>query len=235
MNVALSHRIGAASGAVGTALMFAGLTRITSALVGVSPLDSGDTIAAHYAAHTDEIRRGVTLALGGVFLTIWFLADLRRRVHASEGDHGWLGSAAFGGGLVGLGGVVLYLAMLVAATNSSIGAAPEAARTLLIVGWEYGGMLAPFFAALVGATSLAIIRYSMLPWLTRPVAWFGVVLAVALVMPGFFGGFLVVLSIAWLFAVSVSLALARPPRDAVDAPPVGAAELGLPVATIGRG
>ncbi len=235
MNVARSHRIGAASGAVGTALMFGGLTTITSALVGVSPVDSGDTIAAHYAAHADEIRRGVTLALGCVFLVIWFLAYLRRRVRASEGEHGWLGSVLFGGGLLGLGGVVLYLATLVAATNSSIVAAPEAARTLLILGWEYGGVLAPFFAALVGATSLAIIRYSMLPWLTRPVAWIGGLLAVALATPGFFRGFLVVLSIAWLCAVSVSLALARPPRIAVAAPQAGADNRGLPLATLGRG
>ena len=102
-------------------------------------------------------------------------------------------------------------AILVAGSNDAIGTSGGAASTLLFLQWEFGGVLAPAFAALVGATSVATIRYRMLAPALAPVAWLGAPLAVALAFAGFLGGALVVSSLLWLLALAVTLVL-QPPR-----------------------
>jgi hypothetical protein len=165
------------------------------------------TIAAAYGANSDGRRVGISLALGGVFFLLWFLGYLRGRIAAAEGANGYLHTVAFGGGLVGAAGVVSYLAVLVASSNSSIGSQAEAASSLLLLEWEYGGVFAPAFGALVGATSLAVIRHKLLPgWLVW-IAWLGIPLALGLAFSGFLGGALVVSSLLWLFAIAVAFLL----------------------------
>jgi hypothetical protein len=102
-----------------------------------------------------------------------------------------------------------YLALLLAASNNSIGAAPELARTLFYLDWEYAGVFCPAFGALVGASSLGIVRGGVLPRRLRWLGWIGVPLAVALGLSGFLGGFLAWLSLIWLIALAVSLAFRR--------------------------
>ena len=87
-------------------------------------------IADDYALHRDDIRLGVTLALAGVFFAVWFLGYLRQRVGAAEVERGWLGFILLGSGTIGLAGILVYLGILIAATNESIATAPETARTL---------------------------------------------------------------------------------------------------------
>ena len=203
MNV-LTSRLGSASGALGAGLLFAGLTRINAATSSLSPDSAGSTIASNYLVHRDDIRLGVTIALAGAFLTFWFLGYLRQVVRGDRDEGRWLADVAFGGGLVGLAAILVHLAVLVAATNGSILIAPETARTLFIVGWEYGGIAAPAFGAFVGATSIAIIRYALVPGFMRLVAWVGLLLAAALGFSGFLGGVFVVLTLPWLAITSLA-------------------------------
>jgi len=206
MYTELANRLGAVAGALGTALLFVGLMLTNGATDSTSPTDTPASIAANYLTNRDEIRLGTTFALVGVFLAICFLGYLRERVRNAEGQRGWLGSVAFGGGVISVSAIVVYLAVLVAATNASIANAPETARTLLIISWEFAGVLAPAFGALVGATSVVLIRHVRLPKVARPIAWLGLPLAGALAISGFLGGFLVVLGLLWLFVVSVAFA-----------------------------
>ena len=203
MNITKTDRLAAASGALGTALVFAGLILANTATAEISNSDPATSIAYAFDANRTEIRSGVTLALGGVFLVLWYLGWLRGRVRKAEGYDGWLGSTLFGGGLVGVAGIVGYLAALVAATNNAIIAAPESAQTLLLAMWELGGLLGPAFGALVGATSLASIRFRLLPQFAQPLAWLGLPLALGLGLSGFLGGALVMLALVWLFAFAV--------------------------------
>jgi hypothetical protein len=183
----------AAIGAVGTALLVVGLLIANGATDGLSVADAPATVAAGYAEHRETIRLGVHVALVGVLGSIWFLAGLRRTIG------GRLGAVVWGGGLIGLAGVLVHLALLVAATNDAIAGAPDTAYTLLVLDWEFAGVLAPAFAAVVGATSIALVR--------RVVAWPGLVLAPALAVSGFLGGALVVASLLWLCAVATALTL----------------------------
>ena len=180
----------------------------------MSIADAPATIADDYALHRDDIRLGVTLALAGVFFAVWFLGYLRQRVGAAEAERGWLGSVLLGSGTIGLAGILVYLGILIAATNESIATAQETARTLLIISWEYGGILSPAYGAFVGATSLAVLRYRLLPRLLRPLGWLGLPLAVALAVSGFLGGFFVVLALLWQLLLAAAFVVTLHPRPA---------------------
>jgi hypothetical protein len=203
----VAPRLGPALGVAGSGLVFAGLLTASGAIHEASPADSGATIAATYAANADRVRSGVALALLGLAALLPFLAWLRARIRLAEGAGGWLGSTAFGGGLVAAAGIVLYLALLVAQSGETIGADPEAAGTLILLGWEFGGLLAPAFAALVGGASLATVRYRLLPRGLAWVAWLGLPLALGLALAGFLGGALVMASLLWLGAYALALAV----------------------------
>ena len=204
----LSTRLGPAAGALGSALMFSGLMITNGATEAMTIADSPAMIAHDYAAHRDEIRLGVALALAGVFLAIWFLGYLRRRVEAAADERGWLGSVVLAGGAIGLAAVLVYLGVLIAATSEAIVAAPETARTFLILSWEYGGVLSPAYGAFVGATSIALIRGPRVPMPARAIGWLGVPLALALALSGFLGGFFVVLALLWQLALALAFLLA---------------------------
>ena len=130
---ALVARLGPATGALGTGLLFAGLMTATDTPAETSPAHSAAGIATAYAANSDRTRVGVSIALVGLSLLLWFLGYLRERLRSAEGPNGWLHSVAFGGGLVGSTGVALYLAILVAGSNEAIGGRPEGAATLLLL------------------------------------------------------------------------------------------------------
>jgi hypothetical protein len=207
VNAFLTSRVGPAAGALGSALLFAGLMIANAATETMSIADSPATIAGDYAAHREDIRLGVALALAGVFLVIWFLGFLHRRVDASDHDRGRLGAVVAAGGAIGLAAVLVHLGILVAATNEEIAAAPETARTFLILGWEYGGVLAPAFGAFVGATSLALVRGAHVPALARGIGWLGLPLALVLALSGFLGGFFVVLALLWQLVLALAFVL----------------------------
>ena len=140
LRAALTPRLGPALGVAGSGLVFAGLITASGATHGASPDDSPAPIAATYAANGDRMRSGVGLALLGLAALLPFLGWLRAKIRVAEGASGWLGPTAFGGGLVAVSGIVLYLALLVAQSNETIGANPEAASTLILLGWEFGGL-----------------------------------------------------------------------------------------------
>jgi uncharacterized membrane protein len=167
-------------GAVGFALILVGLVLTTSATAQSTLNDASEVIAANYVEHRDTIRLGISLALVGNFLTFFFLGYLRARLRSAAREDDWLGPVAFAGGVVVLAVLAAYLALLLAASNNSIGAAPELARTLFYLDWEYAGVFCPAFGALVGASSLGIVRGGVLPRRLRWLGWIGVPLAVAL-------------------------------------------------------
>ena len=77
-------------------------------------------------------------------------------------------------------------------------------------------MLAPAYAALVGATSVAVLRHRLLPPALAPIVWLGLPLALALAFGGFLGGALVVSSLLWLLVLAAAF-FVRPTRASVVA------------------
>jgi hypothetical protein len=70
--------------------------------------------------------------------------------------------------------------------------------------------------ALVGSTSIAIIRHALLPRLARGLAWLGLPLALGLGVSGFLAAPLVVFALPWLCAVAASFRV----RPALSTAPV---------------
>ena len=206
MKTLTTQLLGPLAGVAGAGLAFAGLTAANGATADLNPDQSPAGIAAVYAAKRDDIRLGVTLALAGVLFLIVFVTYLSSRIKAVAGGE-WIGSAVLAGGTVALGGMLIHVALLVAATNSAILLAPQSAQTFLVLEWEYGGVLAPAFAALVGAASIGLLKTSLGGLLARIVSWGGVLLAVGLAVSGFMGGALVVIALIWVFFLSLSLAV----------------------------
>jgi hypothetical protein len=145
------------------------------------------------------------LWLAGLFF-FWFIASLRTRLIAVEGQPGRLTSITFGGGLV-------FIAMLMAASACFASVAgditfggedfvgvdgarflPELGYPLLII----GGMFAAI--AMIDAASILIVRTGVMPtW----IGYFGFVAAVALLFAGFFLPMIFLL--LWILFVSVAL------------------------------
>jgi hypothetical protein len=148
--------------------------------------------------------------LAGVFF-VWFLASLRVRLLAVEGEPARLTSIAFGGGLV-----FVALMMVAAATFASVAgditfgdekfAGVEAARYLPELGYPLlliGGMFAVI--AMIDATSILILRTNMLP---RWIGYFGFVAAVGLLAAVIF--LPMILFVLWVLFVSVAMLRSRP-------------------------
>jgi hypothetical protein len=206
MKTLTTHLLGPLAGIAGAGLAFAGLTAANGATADLNPDQSPTGIAAVYAAKRDDIRFGVMLALAGVLLLIVFVSYLSSRIKAGAGGE-WIGSAVLAGGVLALAGVLIHVAVLVAATNSAILLAPQSAQTFLVLEWEYGGVLAPAFAALVGAASIGVLKTNLGGLLARIVSWVGVALAAGLAVSGFMGGALVVIALVWIFFLASSLAV----------------------------
>lgn len=216
MRSSVLSRLGPAAGVVGTGLLFAGLMTASEPPEGTSPTDAPASIAATLAANADRTRTGVAFALAGLSLVFWFLGWLRGRIRAAAGGPGVLDAVAFGGGVAGSAGLLVYLALLVASSNPAVAGHPDAATTILLLQWEYGGVLAPAYAALVGATSVAVLRHRLLPPALAPIVWLGLPLALALAFGGFLGGALVVSSLLWLLVLAAAF-FVRPTRASVVA------------------
>jgi hypothetical protein len=120
-----------------------------------------------------------------------------------------MGSVALAGGVVALALLAFHAAILIAATNSLIESLPDAAQTLFLLEWDYGGAVNPPLGAVVAATSVAVIRYALPSRRARILGWIGLPLAAAAGLSGFLGGALAFLSLLWLAALALAC-LVRP-------------------------
>jgi hypothetical protein len=122
-----------------------------------------------------------TLTLLAVLCFLPFLAFLARQIRRAESPHGWLASAAFGGGLV-YAALLLVLAALTLATRvvTAYGDDTQVAKTLYVLGWEFLSVLGPPLATLIGAASVASVLHGALP---RWLGWAGLLVTVLLAIP----------------------------------------------------
>jgi hypothetical protein len=197
----------------------AGIVFVVLFVVGVSLIDipsaddSAQKISDFYNDGGDRAQIIIAtylLVLAGVFF-LWFLASLRNRLLAAEGEPARLTVIAFASGVV-------FVAMVLAAACAfSLPAAAitfggedfggaEAARYLPELGYPLlliGGMFAAI--AMVDAASILIVRTGVLPtW----IGWFGFVAAVGLLFSVFFVP--LILLVLWVLFVSIALIRARP-------------------------
>jgi hypothetical protein len=194
--------------------VFAVLFAVGVSLIDIpSADDSAKEISDFYNSEGDRaqvIIASYVLVLAGVFF-FWFLASLRSRLIAVEGEPGRLTVIAFTGGVV-------FSAMLMAAASAfSLPAAaitfggedfagPEAARLLPELGFPLLLIAGMFSAiAMIDAASLLIVRTNVLP---RWIGYFGFVAAVGLLFSVVFVP--MILLVLWVLFVSIAMIRTRP-------------------------
>lgn len=168
----------------------------------VDPSATAEAVAAALVDHRANLVAGNYILLLAVFLLVVFAGYLRHVPEVEERDR-WAQTVAFGGALVAAA-VVAVTALIGIAQGQleDYGADPVIARTLLTLGWNGVSIVAPGFAALVGATTLLVFHYRYLP---RFIGFFGAIVAIALLTP--FWGFGLIGALLWLASTSAILTL----------------------------
>lgn len=152
-----------------------------------------------------------------LFLFVWFLAYLSDELRQMVPGRGLATVVVIAGGLFGSGVLGQVLLSLAASTVAESGDA-TIARVVLAVSYNGAFALAAPVAALVGATSLAILRTR---WLPRTLGWAGlpvVLVALAWITPGIGA----VSGMAWLVVLSACLAVRALRTRSTAVPPVAA-------------
>ena len=195
-------------------IAFSVLIVVGAILLFDGPSDSSPAkMAAYYgsAGKRSHIHIGWLLAGLGLFCLIWFIASVRERITAAEGEAGegtsllstivTVGGAAFVALALGVIGLTDGVKTMSDDTyhhqvySGVIHAAGDAAYMMLVSGGAAMG-------AMILATSLAIFAFGFLP---RWVGWFGVVASVAAIFSIFF--FTMLVWLLWIAVASVLLSM----------------------------
>jgi hypothetical protein len=216
----IRQRWTALSGIVFVVLMLAGASFVTD----VPKADASAQEIAGYLAdsgtHTRNIIGAYIWVLGGLAF-LGFVAGLRSLLRRAEGDPGTLSNLVFGAGVV-FTAVWSASAVALAAVPFAVEFAdapvsdpdivrvlPQLGSLLLLLGGGFAGIL------LLVATSVLALRTGALP---RWLAWFGIVVATALVVDVAYMNILPL--VAWVLVASVVL-LRRQEETATVARPEG--------------
>ena len=138
------------------------------------------------------------IGLVGVASFFLFIAYFRRRLQQAEGEGGWLASAAYGGGLVTAGMMLVVLSMTFATAAISAGGDTVVAKVFATWFWNSVWVYAPPMIALALGASIVIVRYSALP---RWIGWIGFLVTLTLLMPWVGAA----VTMAWIILVSLAL------------------------------
>jgi len=172
-------RYGAATGILAVILLIVGFMIFGSSIPDTDA--SGQSWANFFREHEDRVQLAITVAGVGLFFFIWFLGSLRSAIATAEGGAGRLASIAFGGGIVGLVSLLLFLTGAGAAAFrasdpmvdpnliralmdfGAIGAAPGAAGLVALFAATAiaGYRFAPFPPAVAGLSALAAIGQAL--------------------------------------------------------------------------
>jgi hypothetical protein len=221
----VKQRWTALSGIVFVVLMLTGAFFV----IDVPAPDASTQEIAGYLAdsgnHTRNIVGAYLWVLGGLAF-LGFVAGLRAVLRRAEGDPGTLSSLVFGAGVV-FTAVWSVSAVAIATVAYSVELAdapvsdpdlvrvlPQLGSLLLLLGGGFAGIV------LVLATSVLIFRTRVLQ---RWLAWFGILVAIALVFPVTYMNILPL--VAWVLFASIALlmrqdetATAAAPESRYDAP-----------------
>jgi hypothetical protein len=221
----VKQRWTALSGIVFVVLMLTGAFFV----IDVPAPDASTQEIAGYLAdsgnHTRNIVGAYMWVLGGLAF-LGFVAGLRAVLRRAEGDPGTLSSLVFGAGVV-FTAVWSVSAVALAAVAYSVGLVdapvsdpdlvrvlPQLGSLLLLLGGGFAGIL------LVLATSMLTFRTRVLQ---RWLAWFGILVAIALVFDVTYMNILPL--VAWVLFASIALlmrqdetATAAAPESRYDAP-----------------
>jgi hypothetical protein len=179
--------------------------------------DSDSKIVAYFANHSHRVHGvvGFFVFLAGILLLLAFLATLRERLVAAEGQPGRLSTLAFGAGIASLPmwAVSMLLAnagSFAANESSTFRLDPNTFRMLADTAYFAWVAAVVVSSVVVWATSAVALRTAMLPrWYARLGILAGVV--------QLFGFFFFPFFVWWLWIIVTSILLIRRPSP-VPAP-----------------
>ncbi len=192
----------------------AGVLSVACSLIGImfalnqpQDKDSNAKIVAYFAQHTHQVQGvvGFFVFLAGMLFLLAFLAALRERLLAAEGQSGRLSALAFGAGIasVPLWGVSMLLANAASfASNesSTFNLDPNTFRLLADTAYFAWVAAAIVSSGVVWATSAVALRTGVLPrWYAR----LGILAGVVQLFGFFFFPFVV----WWLWIIVTSVLL----------------------------
>ena len=177
--------------------------------------DSDAEIAAYFAGHSHRVHGivGFFVFLAGILLLLAFLAALRERLLAAEGQPGRLSALAFGAGIASL---PLWAVSMLLANAASFAANESSAFRLnpntfrMLADTAYFAWVAAVVVSsvIVWATSAVALRTAVLPrWYAR----LGIVAGVVQLFGFFFFPFFV----WWLWIVVTAVLLIRRPSPSI--------------------
>ena len=176
--------------------------------------DSDAKIVAYFDSHAHRVQSGAGffVFLAGAMLLLVFLASLRERLRAVEGEPGRLSSLVFGAGVASVplwvGSMLLANGVAFAAGQlSAFHVEPNTFRVLATMGYVAWVAAVVVSSVVVWGTSAVALRTSVLP------RWF----AVAGIVTGgvqLFGWFFFPFFVWWLWILVASALLVRRPAVA---------------------
>ena len=170
-------KYGAATGLISVILLVVGFLIVTPEPPDVSA--SANEVASYYTDEQDAIRAGLLIVMLGFFFYIWFLGSLSSTLRVSTVS-ARLPTIAFAGGVIGGALFMVALTAFATAAFRPDETSPDLIRTINDLGIIAAAPAAPAFAALFGATALAILRSDGLAeWL----GWLAGVAAIAQLLP----------------------------------------------------
>lgn len=203
-------------------VVFAALWVVVLILIGDGPGDTDQEIASFYDDEGNRDEQSVAWALVAfaTLFFLWFLAELRVRLLAAEGEPARLTALAFGSGLVSavlfLLSMTLWAATSFAHDEAEFSADPGTVRLLDSTGYVLWASAGSLSIPLVLAVSLIALRTRVFPvWL----GWIGLVLALTLIVAF---AFIPVLALfAWVALLGILMTWRRDvaPREATTVPP----------------
>ena len=203
-----------------TGILFVVVALVAFFLPGTPPKadDTTQKITTFIVDHRSSILAGDFLFGVASFFFVWFLGTLRSYLRAAEGGEGRLSAASFGGGLVAIALILVGTAVIngIAFKIARDGGDPTVIRGLFDTSNAAFAFSGFGFAAFFGAASCSAARSGVLPgWIVWSGALAALVQAVSAValfaesgffaVGGAFGFITVLLSVAWVLAVSVLL------------------------------
>ncbi len=201
-------RVASLCGAASVVVSLVGSMVSDLAAKGLNPDSPDQTLIDTFVDNRRQLQVGITLTMLGVVLLLVFLGPLWIRVKAGAE---WLAVVTVAAGVTIAVVGVISAAMLTVMVTTTDYRNPDAARLLMLALWDTARVGAAPYAAMIGAATLAGLRYRVLPrWLNLFGVVFFLFTTVALLPIGP-AGLLGSLGGLWIIAVSVHLSLTSIP------------------------
>jgi len=187
-------------------IVFVVLYLVPGILVGgqVGFMPDGQALIAFVSSNADTVYLAGYLGTLSAFFLLWFAGSLRGVLKGGAPVGDPLADIAFGGGVAAA--VIMAAAhagfgVMSERAASAAGIGPDAAIATVDTWGSLSGVALPIaFAALIGATGLALVRTKILPAWS---GWVSVILAIALLTP--YSWAVLTLILIWLVVISLWL------------------------------